>query len=143
MDALIGKLTNLGYEFFGILLPGTLAVLMWSLLWIAAADVVPSVTRGVVPELTLSEAMAAIGQAIEWSAFVSVLLMIAIAYSVGHLLTWVARGGKSHERVGRRHHLAGTLLFRPPKRKTSYDSRLEPAWQWAGKRLLGEDIELS
>ena len=51
MDALIGKLTNLGYEFFGILLPGTLAVLMWSLLWIAAADVVPWMTGGAVPEL--------------------------------------------------------------------------------------------
>ena len=143
MDALIGKLTNLGYEFFGILLPGTLAVLMWSLLWIAAADVVPWMTWGAVPELTLSEAMDAIGQAIEWSAFMSVLLMIALAYFVGHLLTWVARGGKRHEHVRIWDHLAGTLLFRPPKQEPSYNLKLEPAWQWAGKRLLGKKLELS
>ena len=143
MDALIGKLTNLGYEFFGILLPGTLAILMWSLLWIAAADVVPWMTWGAVPQLTLSEAMDAIGRAIERSAFMSVLLMIALAYFVGHLLTWVARGGKRHKHVRRRDHLAGTLCFQPPKRELSYDLKLEPAWQWAGKRLLGKKLELS
>ena len=143
MDALIGKLTNLGYEFFGILLPGTLAVLMWSLLWIAAADVVPWTTRGAVPELTLSEAMDTVGQAIEWSAFISVLLMIALAYFVGHLLTWMARRGKRHKHVRRRDHLVGTLRFRPPKQEPSYDLRLKPAWKWAGKRLLGKKLDLS
>ncbi|MXY31204.1 MAG: hypothetical protein F4187_05750 [Gemmatimonadetes bacterium] len=143
MDALIGKLTNLGYEFFGILLPGTLAVLMWSLLWSAAGDLVPLITLGAVPELTLSEAMDAIGQAIEWSAFLSVLLMTAVAYFVGHLLTWVARGGKPHEQVRKRDHLAGTLLLRPPKREPSYNLKLKPAWRWAGKRLLGEKLALT
>ena len=136
MDALIGKLTNLGYEFFGILLPGALAVLMWSLLWIAAGDVVPWMTGGAVPALTLSNAMDAIGQAIEWSAFMSVLLMFALAYFVGHLLTWVARGGKRHKNVGFWVHLLETLRFRPPKQKPSYDVKLKPAWQWAGERLL-------
>ena len=79
MDALIGKLTNLGYGFFGILLPGGLAIIMWSLLWTAADDVVPWMTGDAVAELTLSEAMDAIGQAIGWSAFLSILLMIAVA----------------------------------------------------------------
>ena len=143
MDALIGKLTNLGYEFFGILLPGALAVLMWSLLWIAAADVVPWTTWGAVPELTLSEAMDSIGQAIEWSAFMSVLLMIALAYFVGHLLTWMARRGKRLKQVGFWDHLVGTLCFRPPKQEPSYDLRLKPAWKWAGKRLLGKKLDLS
>lgn len=143
MDTLIGKLTNLGYEFFGILLPGTLAVLMWSLLWIAAADMVPLATFGAVPELTLSEAVDAIGRAIEWSAFMSVLLMMAPAYFVGHLLTWVGRGGKRHKDVRKRDHLLETLLLRPPKRESSYDLKLEPAWQWAGERLLGKKLEPS
>ena len=143
MDALIGKLTNLGYEFFGILLPGALAVLMWSLLWIAAAGVVPWMTWGAVSEITLSDATDAIGQAIDWSAFMSILLMLALAYFVGHLLTWVARGGKRHEQVGIRQHLMGTLFFRPPKQEPSYNVKLDPAWNWAGKRLLGEEPELS
>ena len=143
MDALIGKLTNLGYEFFGILLPGALAVLMWSLLWIAAAEVVPRMTMDAVPELTLSKAMGAIGQAIEWSTFVTVLLMIALAYCVGHLLTWVARRGEGQEEVGFQDHLKGTLLLKPPKHNLSYDSKLEPAWRWAGKRLLGKKLEPS
>ena len=143
MDALIRKLTNLGYEFFGILLPGTLAVLMWSLLWIAAADVVPSITRGTVPKLTLSEARDAIEQAIEWSAFITVLLMTTLAYFVGHLLTWVARRGKRHERVNFWHHLAGALLFRPPQQQPSYSLRFTPLWKWAGERLLDETPDLS
>ena len=143
MDALIGRLTNLGYEFFGILLPGTLAVFMWTLLWIAADDVVPSVTWGAIPELSLSEAMSAIEQAVKWSAFMSVLLVTALAYFVGHLLTWVARGGKRHKQVRTRNHLTGTLFFRPPKQEPSYDLTLEPAWQWAGERLLGKKLEPS
>ena len=143
MDALIAKLTNLGYEFFGIFLPGMLAVLMWSLLWIAAGDVVPWMTLDAVPELSLSEAMDAIGQAIEWSAFMSVLLMIALAYFVGHLLAWVGRRGTRHEQVGIWNHLAGTLRLRPPKQEHSYDLKLKPAWQWAGERLLGKELELS
>ena len=61
--------------------------------------------------------MDAIGQAIEWSAFMSVLLMFALAYFVGHLLTWVARGGKRHKNVGFWVHLLETLRFRPPKAK--------------------------
>ena len=117
MDALIGKLTNLGYEFFGILLPGALAVLMWSLLWIAAGDVVPWMTGGAVPALTLSDAMDAIGQAIEWSAFMSVLLMFALAYFVGHLLTWVARGGKRHKNVGILGPSVGDASFSASKAK--------------------------
>jgi len=141
MDALIRKLTNLGYEFFGILLPGTLAVLMWSLLWIAADDVVPWATWGAVPELTLSTAKDAIGQAIGWSAFVSVLLMITLAYFVGHLLTWVARRGKRHKDVSFWNHLLGTLCFRPPKQEPSYNTKLKPAWRWAGKRLLHEKLD--
>ena len=143
MDALIRKLTNLGYEFFGILLPGTLAVLVWSLLWIAADGVVPWATRGAVPELALSTAKDAIAQAIAWSALVSILLMLALAYFVGHLLTWRARRGRRHQRVRFRDHLKETLLFRPPKKELSYDLKLEAAWQWAGERLLGEDVELS
>ncbi|WP_419939303.1 hypothetical protein [Candidatus Palauibacter sp.] len=143
MDALIRKLTNLGYEFFGILLPGTLAVLMWSLLWVAAADVVPWVTCRAVPTLTLSDARDSIKQAIEWSAFMSVLLMIALAYLVGHFLTWMARRGKRHERVGFWDHLLETLCFRPPKQEPSYDLRLKPAWKWAGEQLLGKKLDLS
>lgn len=143
MDALLGKLTNLGYEFFGILLPGTLAVLMWSLPWMAAADVVPWMTKGAVTELTWSGAMDAIGRAIEWSAFMSVLLMVALAYFVGHLLTWVARKGERHEDVDFWDHLAGTLLLRPPKQVPSYNLKLKPAWRWAGKRLLGEKLDLT
>ena len=143
MDALIGKLTNLGYEFFGIFLPGTLAVLMWSLVWIAAADVVPWMTWGTLPELTWSEAKDAIGQAIAWSAFMSVLLMITLAYFVGHLLAWVARGGKRYEQVGFWHHVWGTLRFQPPKQEPSYNLKLKPAWRWAGKRLLGEKLDLT
>jgi len=143
MDALIRKLTNLGYEFFGILLPGTLAVLMWSLLWIAADGVVPWATWGAVPELGWSTAKDTIGEAIAWSAFVSVLLMITLAYFVGHLLTWVARRGRRHEDVGFWDHLLGTLRLGPPKQEPSYDVKLEPAWRWAGKQLLGEDLALS
>ena len=142
MDSLIGKLTNLGYEFFGIFLPGALAVLMWSLLWVAAADVVPWMTMGAVSELTLPEAMDAIARAIEWSAFVSVLLMVVLAYFVGHLLTWVARGGKRHEQVRIRDHLKGTLRLRPPK-QPSYDLELKPAWEWAGEQLLGKKLKPS
>ena len=143
MDALIGKLTNLGYEFFGILLPGGLAIIMWSLLWTAADDVVPWMTGDAVPELTLSEAMDAIGQAIGWSAFLSILLMIAVAYFVGHLLTWVARGGKRLDNVRTRDLLTWTLLLRPPKKQPSYPSELKEDWEWAGERLLGRKPELT
>jgi hypothetical protein len=53
MDELIAKLTNLGYEFFGVILPGIVTSIFGVLWWVALGAVVPFWSFGNVPQLGL------------------------------------------------------------------------------------------
>lgn len=136
MDALLSKLTNLGYEFFGILLPGCVFVLALMFLWIAAGDMLPAITAGILPHLTFEQAMAFAEQLVNRSGIIAFVVVVSVAYFFGHLLTWIARGGKKYDEVGFGTHLFSSMIFRPPKLKNSYKQDLEKLFQSAGKKLF-------
>ena len=61
MDELLAKLTNLSYEFFGVILPGVIAALLLALWWSALGPLAPMLSSGFFPQLTSDNA----GQIVE------------------------------------------------------------------------------
>lgn len=139
LDALLAKLTNLSYEFFGILLPGAAAILALTFLWIASGELLPVVTTGALPDLSLESAIERAVWLMDQSAVIATVAIVSLAYFFGYALTWIARGGKSYDEVDLTTHLKDTLTFRPPKRNAPYDPELQNLFESAGKTLFGRN----
>ncbi len=116
MDQLLGKLTNLGYEFFGILLPGLIAEFFLLLFWGAVGELAPACTWHVVPCCTLAALANLIGQVNAAVGWAGLMLPLTVAYFFGHGLHWIGRkSGAPSTTTQARHRVPKALICRIPK----------------------------
>lgn len=136
MDVLFAKLTNLGYEFFGIVLPGVVCWILLGLWWAGLGPVAAYWTCGAVPVFDLAELRAGIEGLSTALVIAGALPALVSIYFLGHVLHWAARSdwlakaGKpmgadkgSLARVGR------SLIFSIPKPTESFDPKLKPMFE--------------
>lgn len=98
MDTFIGKLTQLTYELFGVLLPGFLCAVFVGSMWLALGPLALKWSLGLLPELRLSE-IVSIDASLSSSTRIAALVLLGVAcYFLGQVLNGVSRqctGGKS------------------------------------------------
>jgi hypothetical protein len=143
MDELIGKLTNLTYELFGVILPGlvmTMFVLAW--LW-AVGDLAPIASADLIPRFDLQLLRDLLSESTRATMLLPVL---AVAYFFGHLLLWIGRSGptldpESSKKTSKR--MLGCLRFRIPKPAASFDAPLESLFKKVSPKFSdsGEVLE--
>ena len=113
MDTLLSKLTDLAYEFFGVVLPGIIFGIFITVLWVSIAPMLTFLTLGHMPDLTfrriglIEEAFSATRR-----VEVAILLLIAI-YFLGQSLNWVSRGRSGDESRPWWRRLVQVRLARP------------------------------
>lgn len=123
MNEFVAKLTSLSYEFFGILLPGFIAILFFAATWAGLADLATYWTMGGLPKLTVANA-GGIMNVMTLGTGIGVAVPLAIlSYFFGHMLMWIARRGKSLE-CSNAALLGRSLLFGVPKPIDSFDKKL-------------------
>lgn len=145
MDQLIAKLTNLSYEFFGVILPGIVAALFLSIWWVAVGQAAPVWSLGFFPQLTSKNA-ATIVESISLKTGVgSAIPALVIAYFLGHILLWIARAGDPDDDAFKSawRRVKRSLAFRIPKPKKSYDERLEPLFELVQAKFATEGTKLA
>lgn len=120
MDKLISSLTNLGYEFFGVLLPGFATTIALLAMWYIAGDIPTLLSDGDIPPLTL----AAIDMGLNEHGAAIVVMLVCLSYFLGHSLKWASRGGRQLSRNNAWTRLICTLKFRPPRPAQSYHEGL-------------------
>lgn len=128
MEQLLNKFSNLSYEFFGIILPGFITLILFILLIVGIGDLLPTFSNDFFPRLTLrstSNNLESVGVRTGVGIAGPTIL---IAYFIGHLLHWIFRSGKGDDNLVR-NSLKRTWLsitFRIPKHSSSYDKTLQP-----------------
>jgi hypothetical protein len=147
MSELLGKLTNLGYELFGIIVPGVLTILL-SVLWWAALGPLPTIwTRGVIPELTRQTARDIMKSMDSLTAATGIgvaVPLIAACYFAGHLLHWIARSGPSNQEAAYSPYrrLAYSLILAVPKPANSFNPKLQRLFDLAQQRFTANTTPL-
>ncbi len=133
MDAILGKLTNLAYEFFGVFVPGVVVCLFLFLLWFALgslADARTALTAGLEAAREMAASRA--------GATGLVMCCLTLFYVAGQLVTWVSR-----VRGGHRTPLTGwsriqaMLLFSVPRSDDHFDPNLRLLFE-SSSRVLGQ-----
>lgn len=131
MDQLLSKLTNLGYEAFGILIPGLilgLFVLFW---WIGLGGLAPLATSGFLPEMTLIKAANVLEKTGDRSAIGAAAVYLISTYFLGHILQRLSRSGKANEGQLRSWTKRTTqaLRFNILRPENSFDPKLNTAYE--------------
>ena len=127
MDQIVAKLTNLGYEVFGIILPGIIAAIFLSMWWSALGPIAPFWTSGIVPQLQSDNASRII-ESISMKTGIGIAFPLAvITYFLGHILLWIARSGKpSDTRLKNSFkRTLSSIFLQIPKPENSYDPKLQ------------------
>src|SRR5690349_20493444 len=126
MNEVLGKLADLTYEFFGVLLPGIIATLFLAIWWASLGFLGPYVTGGLVPRLTVAEILRFLSTGLNVG---TAIVLLTFSYFAGHLVLWKSRsGGKLNEADAKKDwkRIARCLRFDIPKPSASYDPSLEP-----------------
>jgi hypothetical protein len=124
MNELLAKLTDLGYEFFGILLPGffsSIALVLW-LIGIGYVDAYSALEF--LGRLRLDRDM------------IWITLALVAWYFLGHTVHWVSRRGRATDLPPST--LRRTLLslrFRIPKLDHTFDPDLQPLFERVRQRM--------
>lgn len=143
MSELLGKLTNLNYEFFGVLLPGVATSTLIVLAWIVLGDVVPTISFQVVPKLTPDVFVAwvkGIGKD-NWLFYVVPLL--ACWYFLGHSVLWVSRS-RTHEYSDEPSAIARVLralVFQTCRPAHSFEPKLKALFEEVKKKFEKDDLK--
>lgn len=144
MDSLLGRLSDLAYEFFGVIIPGAVASLLAVLFWAALGSSVEPLSFHVVPPLSF-ELFDRIVNELSYSySWVELTCVFAAWYFLGQALSWIsrAREGKRLAEPSRRERAVALLTLRTPKLGYSYDASLEPLFIHVSKSLSVHDRPL-
>lgn len=131
MNELTTKLSSLGYEIVGTLLPGALASVCLSL-WLAAiGPLLPEWSWGVLPVVHLDGLLA---QAEELSALTSSAKMAGLLmawYLLGYVLSWGSRTylAVSPDAIKARRTVIAAMRFKPLRSNCNYDETYALAYQ--------------
>lgn len=135
MNELLGKLSDLSYEVFGIFLPGLIAILFIVAWWAAIGDLAPHWSFGHVPRLTTVTTERIInGLDAEIGIGIAVPL-IFLSYFVGNALVWISRTGSPDGNANTIHLLRLALTLKIPKPEHSYSPQLQSLLDAAAARL--------
>jgi hypothetical protein len=130
MDEFLAKLTNLSYEFLGVIVPGIIAALFLGMWWAALGPIAPLWSCEFVPQLTSNKASGIVESLSLKTGIGAAVPGLAIAYFLGHILLWIARSGEpdecATESTWRR--VRTSLVFRIPKPPRSFDEDLQPLY---------------
>lgn len=140
MDVLLSKLTNLAYDFFGVVLPGLVLVGFGALFWLSLGTGAPLLSGGVVPGISVGELLAAIDSI----GVQRMLAMLFVTYFAGHLLLWVGKRADLRKDPAGLERTAWALAFRVSTPTLPYDEDLEPQFERAKATLqnrLGRGTE--
>lgn len=136
MDELIGKITNFGYEIFGVILPGCAGLLFFLFYWWALGEVPAALSSNNIPNfeyfLFSSRQLTA----------VDTVALVALIYFVGHLLNWLSRKPKK-DVEGIFLRLGCCLIFRIPRSSRSFSEHLTEQFLLASKSfgIQTENVE--
>lgn len=145
MDQIVSKITNLGYELFGVLLPGVVAATFLALWWAGLGPLAPTLSNGFFPQLT-SENTSHIFESIGVRTGVGVAIPSLMAtYFLGHILLWIGRSGKSDNKIVRSPLMRTyqSLTLRIPKPEDSYDPNLKPLLEKVSQEFSINGVPLS
>jgi hypothetical protein len=130
MDQILAKISNIGYEIFGVFLPGFVFFLFLVWTWWCAGAAVPLLTSGYMAPFGVEGVSGGVQlMPLEFRWGVVVYLAVA-SYFLGHLILWVGRGGKAIESDDRSRlkrdisRVRDCLMFSVPKPLRSYDEAL-------------------
>src|SRR5437867_2397588 len=140
MNELIGKLTNLTYEFFGVILPGLVATLFLASWWVALGPQAPLVTFGNLPQLTFGGILQFLRAELDLGTAIPLL---ALSYFLGHLVLWIARSGLPDSQTPRSFDLVWRCLkLKIPKPSAPYYESLEPLYKRVAAQFTEEGAQL-
>src|SRR5690349_12258309 len=131
MDQFLGKLTNLSYEFFGILFPGFVLLLFLVWWWWCVGELGSILSVGYLSALGMkgvSEGYVLVPNEIRMGI---VIYVFFASYFLGHLINWVGRSGGARESEAEskwsrtKHDMTHCLFLRVPKPKESFDPGLQ------------------
>lgn len=137
MDALLGKLSNLAYELFGVIIPGLVFSIFLLLLWFALGDLVPRWTWSRIPAYSMAEFQKVCGLLPGGTAMASATLGLMWLYLCGHALNWASKvhpkesGGWKRRGV----RVLAFLKFRTPRAAESYEQKLTPLFDAVNTRF--------
>lgn len=143
MDELIAKLKNLGYEVFGIILPGLIGEIFFLIWWFGLGANSLSYTFGVFPELTLSRASGFI-QSLTTNTGIGIAIpSLIVAYFTGHILNWIGRSATADESIIRStpRRVWSALRFKFLKPNKNFDESLEGFFCLVEMRFRSDDKE--
>lgn len=144
MNELLGKLTNLSYEFFGVIVPGIVTSVFVVLFWSALGQLAPFWSSDAIPEFTIKKLQDLMDSPSIPRGIGVLVSLIAIWYFFGHILLWIARSGKPDAKASqisvRRVWLS--LLLHVPKPPNSFDPKLQPLFDAVRKKFASDGIEL-
>lgn len=145
MDALLGKLTNLAYEVFGVILPGlvfNVFILLW---WLALGPLAPRWTASRVPQLTTDRLRDVINGVSGGKTTACVILVLMTWYFLGHFVNWSSKA-RPREKGGwrkRMDRVLSFLTFRIPRQKDSFDPKLGRFFEVVSAKWTHDNKELS
>lgn len=144
MNELLGKLTNLSYEFFGVILPGTVASVFIVLCWIALGPLAPFWTDDIVPKFTITTLQRLFDSLSLASGIGVAIPLLAIWYFLGHILLWIARSGDSDAEASNAsvRRVLLSLVLQIPKPASSFDPKLQPLYDVVRKEFASDGAEL-
>jgi hypothetical protein len=131
VEQLLNRLSNLSYEVLGILLPGLIALIMFVLWLVGLGELVPFVSGGFFPRVTLSSAAAALESIGVRTGLGIAGPLLLVTYFLGHLLHWISRSGSSDDAIVASDwkRTWRSLLFGVPKPSVSFDQNLQPLYE--------------
>ncbi|WP_439609602.1 hypothetical protein [Hydrogenophaga sp.] len=142
MDQILSKLTNLGYEVFGIFIPGVIFGLFLLFWWIGLGSIAPYVTNGFLPEMNLSKAADTIEKFGARSGIGAAALFLISTHFLGHVLQRISRSGKNNEKILRNgfKRTAYCLFNNIPKPEEAFDTKLNGIFEKVKQKLDPEKI---
>ena len=145
MEQLLAKLTNLGYELFGIFIPGIVALIFLLIWWASIGQIAPYISNGFFPQLTSKNASEIIESITVRTGFGIALPIFIITYFLGHMLQWISRSGKASDQILKSPILRTykSICLQIPKPENSYDARLEPLFAAVQSKFMCDGTYLS
>lgn len=145
MNELIGKLTNLSYEFFGILIPGAVITLFLAIWWVSLGNIPSEIISRDIPQIYLSDIASLSRRAFSENGLGIFIPFLFAWYIFGHITQWYSRSSytESGERASNFARLFKSLQLKPPRPKENYSKDLEPLFQEASKHLSKSGEPLS
>ncbi len=145
MNELLGKLTNLSYELFGIIIPGAIITLFFAV-WLASMGNIPAlIISNDFPILTISKISEIIAKTFSDKGFGILIPLILSWYIFGHITQWFSSSTATPagERASDSLRIIKSLLLKPPRPTENFSKDLKPLFDEVSTKLAIGKEQLS